>query len=1142
MNVAQGGGQQAGAPRVLDAAGKRDARERLVVLLRGDLVGPADGDMEELPERPDKRYLMGMLFPRNAKAAPVVEEEETAAPDAGADDGADGDQQGFEAPTDLLFQRLPASVGFSFAVPAGPAFRVDLRASAGVYAKQSPAEESSGNASGAGKGEPAKGDTPAGRRRRGAEDGARAGGERRQRVWKRSCLPDASSGPAVLQIDIGGPGTIVRRVFDDRATVQVATRQGPAGSWIVTVTLVNERVVESDDGRYDPADCLYQVALEAEPSVPVLPWPSPERLTQDDEEDELALQYRHRPALAVGHGCAADWAETAEGRTRIRVEFLPAVEVQPVTTAIEGLGERAERAMLLQRLQSDAVPYSELAGDLRAFVQAYADWRRGLDSVPIGSHSPAARDRILARIDEAIRRMRDGCDLLEQEPEALRCFRLANRAMLVQMAYAARVKAAERGAAPQPGAVSPDDPALTDRRWRPFQLAFLLLVLRSLWNEDDPDRELVDLIWFPTGGGKTEAYLAAAAFEMLRRRLRRPQDGGGTAVIMRYTLRLLTQQQFQRSAHLVCALESLRRQRGSDLGSEPFSLGLWIGSANSPNTFADAHSLYDNRIRQQPGPVANPFILLRCPACGSPILSPSRDTDGDEGVGIRCSTGSFAFFCLDEDCCFHDRIPVQVVDEGLYRSPPTMLLATLDKFAMMAWREDAARFFGAASGNLPPSLVIQDELHLISGPLGTIAGGYEAAIDAAIAARGGRPKIIASTATIRRSADQAQGLFARRVAVFPPAGLDAGETFFSRPDVSIPGRLYLGAMAQGHTPTFANVLASAALLTAVPRLGLPADLADTWWTLVVYHNSRRELGRSLTLARDDIPARIAALHPAGSAGARAMRRVQELSANIRGQDIPGVIEDLSRPHEIDYLGCTNMLSVGVDIDRLGLMMVLGQPKTAAEYIQATSRVGRDGTRLPGVVLALYSPTKPRDRSHYENFRPFHESLYRFVEPTSVTPFALPARERTFHAALVSALRMATRLSGNGEAARFDRNAREVRAVAGRLYERMKKADPAEQQGIDRSAGEVEAWWEQRRAANLRYSMPPSQKNFPVLLKQYGEQAHPEARETLQSMRHVDVGVRVAIRGAKPADTSPRGPGAAPAPPQRQRPGQGRRRP
>ncbi|PWC29028.1 helicase-related protein [Teichococcus aestuarii] len=1078
---------------------KRTARDRLVATLRGDLIGPSHGDAEELPERPDKRYLMSMLFPRNATAAPVVEEEETSAPDAGAG-GSNEDEatDGFEAPTDLLFQRLPASVGFSFAVPAGHPFSVEIRAGAGTYRKRVTVQE------GAASGVPPQ----------------RGGSQRRRASWVRSGLFHPASGQEE-RVDILSTGAVRRGAFGGWAQIHVSTRSGPEDSWIVTVSLVNERTVTDENGRYDPEDCLYQVSLEAVPSVAVLPWPSPERLTVDPEEDELALQYRDRPALAVGHGCAADWSPTGNGRTRIRVEFLPSIEVAPVTTRIRDLDERASRALSLQRLQSEAVAVDDLLGHLRALVEAYAAWRRGLDAVPTDDHPPEARTRILDRIDDGLRRMRDGCDLLARDADALRCFRLANRAMLVQMAYSGRVKSAERGGRPAVGRVDPDDAMHAAYEWRPFQLAFLLLVLRSMWEEGDPFRDVVDLIWFPTGGGKTEAYLAAAAFDMLRRRLRDPGRGGGTAVIMRYTLRLLTQQQFQRAGHLICALESLRMQDERSLGGEPFSLGLWIGSGNAPNALSDAAEKFDRLIRQRPGPVRNPFILLRCPACGSPVISPTRQTDGDEDVGIRCTPAAFEFFCLEPRCEFHRSIPVQIVDEALYRAPPTMLLATLDKFAMMAWKENAGRFFGAGTRNAPPSLVIQDELHLISGPLGTVAGGYEAAIDAVIAHRGGRPKVIASTATIRRSADQALGLFAKEAAVFPPAGLTAGETFFSRPDPDVPGRLYLGAMAQGHTPTFSNVLASASLLTAVPRLGLSDAVDDSWWTLVVYHNSRRELGRSLTLARDDIPSRIAALHPPGTSGARALRRVQELSANVKGEDIPNVIEEVSAgkgtPRAIDYLGCTNMLSVGVDIDRLGLMMVLGQPKTASEYIQATSRVGRDGTRLPGVVLALYSPTKPRDRSHYENFRPFHDALYRFVEPTSVTPFALPARERVFHAAMISAIRMGTALSGNADAARFSTADPQVRALADRLYERMRRADPTERRGIDSKAAEVERWWETRLAQNLRYAMPPQAMNFPVLIKQFGEQAHPEARETLQSMRHVDVGVRVWIRGARPSD-------------------------
>jgi hypothetical protein len=1101
--------RSAGLP--LTAGEKRTTRDRLVANLRGDLIGPSHGNAEELPERPDKRYLMGILFPRNATAGSVVEEEETSAQDAGADRGDEDDAaDGFEAPTDLLFQRLPASVGFSFAVPAGNPIGLEVRACAGTYQKRLPARDE----------------------RVPETKHSTVGRHRRRALWFRSVLCHPSTGQAE-SVKVSSIGTVIRRVFGGWAQIHISTRSGPAGSWIVTASLVNEKTAAGDIGRYDPGDCLYQVSLDAVPSVPVLPWPSPERLTADQEEDELALQYRGRPTLAVGHGCAADWAPLGDGRTRIRVEFLPSVEVAPVTTRIGDLGESASRALKLQRLQSESLAVGDLLGDLRALVEKYAAWRRDLDAISTGRYSMEARERILVRIDGAVQRMRDGCDLLASNPDALRCFRLANRAMLVQMAYSGRVKSAERGGSPDTERIDPEAAKHAAYEWRPFQLAFLLLVMRSMWEDADPCRDIVDLIWFPTGGGKTEAYLAAAAFEMLQRRVRDRSRGGGTAVIMRYTLRLLTQQQFQRAAHLICALESLRIQAKGRLGDEPFSLGLWIGGSNAPNSLSDAAAKYDRLVFQQPGPVRNPFILLRCPACGSPIISPTRRTGGDDGVGIRCTNSRFEFFCLESGCDFHPSIPVQIVDEALYDAPPSMLLATLDKFAMMAWKEKARRFFGSGTCYAPPSLIIQDELHLISGPLGTVAGGYEAALDTVIAHRGGRPKVIASTATIRRSADQAQGLFARAAAIFPPAGLTAGETFFSRPDPDVPGRLYVGAMAQGHTPTFSNVIASASLLTAVPRLGLTDAVDDSWWTLVAYHNSRRELGRSLTLARDDIPSRIAALHPPGSSGSRTMRRVQELSANVRGEDIPNVIQEVSAgkgsPHVIDYLGCTNMLSVGVDIDRLGLMLVIGQPKTASEYIQATSRVGRDAARLPGVVLALYSPTKPRDRSHYENFRPFHDALYRFVEPTSVTPFALPARERVFHAAMISAVRMGSRLSSNADAAHFSTTDPEVRSLADRLYERMKRADPTERKGIDTKAAEVERWWKTRLAQNLKYAMPPQSMNFPVLMKQFGEQAHPEARETLQSMRHVDVGVRVSIRGARSPAAPPGGTLSSPRP-------------
>lgn len=1063
----------------LRAADKVAIRKEFTDLLRRELIGPAGGPVEELLERPDKRYLMGMLFPKDAVAGQMLDEEVTRAADdlkSAEDSTAD---EGLDSPTDLMFQRLPASVGISFAVAGTGKIELDVNVGGASYE-------------------------------------ASSGGERGRKTWRRADM--ARGGTERHRLELGHE-PIYEAVLNGRASLHALVRNGPERSRIVTVTLINEAELQPGE-RVTPPDCIFQVLLEVSCDLALQAWPTPERLFNDLEDDELALQYRDRPVLAIGHGCAADWSADADGRSTVCVEFMPMVEIAPITAEIPGLEPEAQKCLSLQFLQSDDNDAAAVCRALESFVAEYAGWRKSLDTVEVPDRCRDARHRVLQRIDAALERMRRGVNLLKVEPEALRCFRLANRAMLLQMVFAGRVKSAEKTGKVE---IAPIDPAASKwsgLRWRPFQLAFQLISLRGLWQKEDPDRDIVDLIWFPTGGGKTEAYLAVAAFEMMRRRLTDGEGGAGTAVLMRYTLRLLTQQQFQRAGHLICALEMLRRDE-QGLGREPFSLGLWVGNEVTPGDAAKAHKTYDTRLRQEVGAVANPFTLLRCPACGTSIVPESLSEQGAPGCGILSTTTEFGFFCPAAECDFHDAIPVQIVDELLYRNPPTMLLATLDKFAMMAWREEPARFFGKRGSDelqvCAPSLIIQDELHLIAGPLGTVAGIYEAAIDVAITSRGGRPKIIASTATTRRAAEQGLGLYARDVQVFPPAGLNAGDSFFTRTVEGVdPGRLYIGAMAQGHTPTFSNVLVSAALLSAVPKLNLPDHVEDSWWTLVAYHNSRRELGRSLTLARDDIPARIAALKGKGGGAVRRVSDVQELSANIKGDAIPVVLEALSRPKTsgsaVDYLGCTNMLSVGVDVDRLGLMLVLGQPKTASEYIQATSRVGRSDRHLPGIVVSLFMPTKPRDRSHYELFRPFHEAMYRHVEPSSVTPYALPARERAFHAAMIAAIRMATDLDKNDRAAKFRTDSPEVRQILDTLYERMKAADIAETIGIEQTAAVLERWWGELANPELRYSTAANARNYRPLIKRYGEVGQGEARETLQSMRHVDSNVRVKILG------------------------------
>jgi hypothetical protein len=316
----------------------------------------------------------------------------------------------------------------------------------------------------------------------------------------------------------------------------------------------------------------------------------------------------------------------------------------------------------------------------------------------------------------------------------------------------------------------------------------------------------------------------------------------------------------------------------------------------------------------------------------------------------------------------------------------------------------------------PPDLIIQDELHLISGPLGTLVGIYEAAIEGLCSRQVGggriRPKVIASTATIRRASKQVTALFGRDVEVFPPLGLDAADSFFAQEDGNIPGRLYMGIYAPGKSVKTALVRVYAAMLTRAQAEfdKHPTPEADAYMTLVGYFNSLRELGGAVRLVDDDVPARLRVLRKRGFGPTRLIQEQKELTSRARTGDIAGTLKQLDRTffkrqtgaYPIDVLLASNMLSVGVDIDRLGLMVVSAQPKTSAEYIQATSRVGRV---YPGLVIEVYNWIRPRDTSHYERFAHYHDTFYRHVEATSVTPFSARARDRALPGVLVSYVRL-----------------------------------------------------------------------------------------------------------------------------------------
>ena len=643
------------------------------------------------------------------------------------------------------------------------------------------------------------------------------------------------------------------------------------------------------------------------------------------------------------------------------------------------------------------------------------------------------------------------------DPEVMEAFRTANRAMA---ASGRRRRALEEGSRPED--VSP--PA-----WRPFQLAYILMNLRGIADPTHIDRQFVDLLFFPTGGGKTEAYLGLAAFTIVLRRLRNPSPSyRGLSVLMRYTLRLLTLDQLGRAAAVICALEMEREKSIESLGSWPFEIALWVGRAATPNYMGQKGERGNSSARAKTLRYANntsndaPVPLEECPWCGTPFGKKSfrLHPNSDQPTNLH-------LFCVGRGCDFdgtskhgNRHLPIVAIDEPIYDRLPALMIATADKFASLPWNGDTARLFqgGDPDNPMPPDLIIQDELHLISGPLGTMAGLYETAIDHLCKRRIGdkevRPKVIASTATARLASRQIRALFCRQLTeIFPAPGIDRRNSFFARqvPVSETEGRQYLGIAAPGRGPKVVFLRSMTTLMAAAKAawdLAGPAtngNPADPYMTTVAYFNALRELGSARRIVEDEISSRLLAYSGRKRlnevAGLFQNRQIAvdpiELNSRVGTAEVAKAKRNLAllsgQKDSVDVALATNMISVGLDIPRLGLMVVSGQPKTTSEYIQATSRVGRSELR-PGLVVTLLNIHKPRDRSHYERFTNYHESFYRDVEATSVTPFSARAMDRALPAVAVAMARLGipqlTTSVSAGEVERYDMETRAIAAAVG----------------------------------------------------------------------------------------------------------------
>ena len=1073
-------------------------RDLLELSVRDDLLGPAEGPHELVKDTSVRnRYLVGKLAPQPQDGKRTAPVEPTSALEAGEGDdertkfqhepGAEfASAAGRVTPEDDALDETdttdnqslaPSSMGLTFCV-APDVEALTIRARWGRYVSV-PGDEHD-----------------IVKRWKDRETGQDR--EEKAEVWRR--IP--RGGAVEVRLGEGRIRPFPPDDDDPEVTVRGAVRTNKNGERFVTLFLVNGT---EEPGVSKDRAWVFQPEIAVEPpeghgDKPVFrDRPSGDAHGGDPERERLALIYRNRLEFAVGHGTSVHADKDPDDPTRalrVRTEIIPRYEVAVTETAGRDPDDRPEMRRMIENGWLDMERLSEMDPEslreaLSCLIDDYEAWiakqkarlePKTDDDADCDERVGNRGEEVVNRCEDVLRRLREGMGTLFEDPAALEAFRFANRCMAMQRIRSVYALKRRRGEEVDLQALE------APRSWRPFQLAFLLLSVPSLADPAHSDRTspveaVADLLWFPTGGGKTEAYLGVAAFAMAMRRLKSDLGGldasRGLAVIMRYTLRLLTLQQFQRAATLICAMEVVRRENESKWGREPFSLGLWVGNTVTPGKTEHSHQAVEdirNKNRHKAG-IASPAQLTSCPWCGSEIFG-GRDIKVDTTVGrtlIHCGDklGGCEFSQAKSSDQPHPGLPVKVVDDEIYRRPPTMMIATVDKFAMMAWRPEVRNLFGRveqecerhgllwpiqnkqqplyncggghrATGSYPaatvkpvrairpPDLIIQDEFHLISGPLGTMVGLYETAVDElscwTLDGAKVRPKVVASTATVRRAEEQARSVFMRCISVFPPSGLDVEDNFFSiqRSISEKPGRRYMGICSPGSSRPTVLIRTYTAFLTGAQALFERfGPVADPYMTLVGYFNSLRELGGMRRMAEDDVHTRSRlvgeSLVERPGLSQRRVEGICELTSRISSQDIPRYLDQLEVPFEgtldpaqgkwtgakpgetrpIDVVLATNMLSVGVDVKRLGAMVVNGQPKGTAEYIQATSRVGREP---PGLVATVLTWARPRDLSHYETFEHYHATFYQHVEAQSVTPFSPRALDRGLTGTMLSVMR------------------------------------------------------------------------------------------------------------------------------------------
>lgn len=1089
-----------------------EVRQKIIDAIRTDLIGPFS-PKEVLDENPRYAYLVGMLEPQRDENAPDENEQEIEADiDYDKDEDFTAGEDDDNEPISTTKFKLPSSIGISFYVES-ILDGICLDVTWGDYARST--EKTIG----------------------------KDGKEHSHSIYKR--IPESET--VHVKFSDFGRTKEYQLVQDSNVHVHVSRIPLKNGYSLVTAYVVNKRSNPSSEVE----GLMFQVGIRAHAEDGSAVFIAEHICRNVLATDEF--YFEQRPIMGRGRGCAAVWGKTENGRTDyVEAAFIPEYEYPGVSAALKGFSPTyfSTWQMAVKGKKAETIK------KLNTLADSYEKW---IDNTLTGNprmndsdFSEKVGNTVISHCRDALRRIRDGIHIIETDGISFEAFSFMNRVIYMQNSIKNYAKKHGQGIECSfKDFVNPKNPD-NEFAWRPFQIAFILMNLKGIVHPEDPEREIVDLLYFPTGGGKTEAYLGLMAFTIANRRLRASASDkynrdGGVTIILRYTLRLLTTQQRDRITKMVVAAE-LVRQKNPRLGTEPISIGFWVGGGVTPNRFDDLVEKADKpyEARNQKNLIYRQ--LLTCPFCGKPLTKNEFEIDTDKkSVEIHCS---------DEHCMFYKyknpgermSIPVYLVDEEIYAKCPTIILSTVDKFARLPWDVNTNTLFGRVDRKcsrdgyvaigakhpkhrktanleaatittvkpfLPPELIIQDELHLITGPLGTIYGAYETIIEDMCTYDGIKPKYVVSTATIKNADNQAKSLYARKnTTQFPPNGFEIGDSFFIReiPVEEDPFRKYVGICAPGQSLKTTLLRTYAIILQTVGNLSLQDEwknVIDPYYSLIGYFNSIRELGGAVRLLQDDIPKRMYVIKKKYNNPKQRFLNAGnnvEITSRMPSWQIPEKLSQLEVPYTsrdcLDTAVATNMIAVGMDVDRLGLMVVDGQPKQNSEYIQATSRIGR---AHPGLVVTLYNAYRPRDLSHYENFTGYHAQLYRFVEGTTATPFSARARDRVLHALVISAIRLLYPEMANNEDARAisSLSQEQIDAVKDMILDRIKIVKPSARDDAGDEIDEFIGWWKRKAAETMPLFYRADPKRYNILINPYDKPHEDSYKPTLQSMREVE---------------------------------------